>query len=194
MIEVQVLQGYHRQLDRLRQVVELSMGRSMSDPPDPLFYDNQNVFIKSYLVSACSMLEAFIQDVAIEYVLSVQERLNAANLPHNFVAWISEHDKAKLEFKPFKGEKGKKDVSDMVSPNYWKTMKAFEKIGIDLSSSNIGTFKDYVTTIVEKRNKVVHHNDDASDLSFTDIMFAIDQFKAYTQCLYEAIAADPHVV
>ncbi len=193
MIREELLQTYHGQLDRLRQVVELSRDRSMNEPPDELFYENQNVFIKSYLVSACSIIEAFIQDVASEYVLLVQKRLNSANIPCNFVSWISNNEKAKLQFMPFIGEKTKKDISDMVSPNYWKTMKAFERVGIDLSASDIASFKDYVTTIVEKRNKIVHHNDDALDLSFDDIIVAIDQFKNYTRCLFDSIVADPHL-
>ncbi len=165
----------------------------MSDPPDPLFYENQNVFIKSYLVSACSILEAFIQDIASEYMLFVQNRLNTANLPHNFVVWVSGHEKASLEFKPFIGGKVKKDFSDLVSPNYWKTIKAFQRIGIDISKPQIEAFKDYVVSIVEKRNKIVHHNDAALDLSFSDIVEAIDQFKAYTQSLFDSIVADPHL-
>ena len=193
MIDVALLQTYHSQLDGLRQVVSLSEGRSMSDPPDPLFYENQNVFIKSYLVSACSILEAFIQDIASEYMLFIQSRLNTANLPHNFVAWVSGHEKASLEFKPFIGGKVKKDFSDMVSPNYWKTVKAFQRIGIDISKPQIEVFRDYVVSIVEKRNRIVHHNDAALDLSFSDIVDAIDRFKAYTQSLFDAVVADPHL-
>lgn len=165
----------------------------MDEPPDELFYNNQNVFVKSYLVSACSILEAFVQDVASEYMLSVQERINSANLPHNFVSWVVGHEKASLEFKRFTGSKVRKDISDMVSPSYWKTMKAFERIGIDISKPEVSAFKDYVVAIVEKRNKIVHHNDDALDLSFSDVIAAIDQFKAYSQCLFDAILLDPHL-
>lgn len=194
MITVELLQVYHSQLDGLRQVVSASQARSLDEPPDELFYNNQNVFVKSYLVSACSILEAFVQDVASEYMLAVQERINSANLPHNFVAWVVGHEKATLEFKRFIGAKVRKDISDMVSPNYWKTMKAFERIGIDISKPEVAAFKEYVVSIVEKRNKIVHHNDDALDLSFSDIIEAIDQFKAYSQCLFNAILQDPHLV
>ncbi|WEF24664.1 HEPN domain-containing protein [Paracoccus sp. S3-43] len=163
------------------------------EPPDALFYENQNVFVKSYLVSACSILEAFVQDIASEYMLNMQSRINSANLPHNFVAWVAGHEKANLEFKSFVGSKARKDISDMVSPSYWKTMKAFERIGIDISKPEVIAFKDYVVTTVEKRNKIVHHNDDASDLSFNDIIDVIDQFRAYIQCVFDAILADPHL-
>ena len=193
MISIILLQTYHGQLDRLRQVVIASEQRAIGDPPDPLFYENQNVFIKSFLVGACSVLEAFIQDIASEYMLIIQGRINSANLPHNFVAWVSGHEKASLEFKTFAGAKVRKNISDMISPNYWKTKETFERIGIDISRPEIDTFKEYLITIVEKRNKIVHHNDEASDLSFNDIVSAIDQFKAYTQCLFDAISADQHL-
>lgn len=188
-----ILAIYHGQFDNLRQVVAESYKRSISDPPDSLFYEQQNVFVKSYLVSACSILEAFIQDLAEQYVLEIQRRVNAANLPFNFVAWIANHDKAKLEYKKFEATKGRKDISDMISPNYWKTMKAFERVGIDLSVSTAGDYKDFVGATVDKRNKIVHHNDQASDLSFGDIVSAIDEFKKYTKCLFEAVASDPHI-
>nr|WP_255453241.1 HEPN domain-containing protein [Paracoccus shanxieyensis] len=177
----------------MKEVVRASAERSTIEPPDALFYENQNVFIKSYLVSACSILEAFIQDIASEYMLSIQGRINSANLPHNFVAWVAGHEKSTSEFKPFVGAKIRKDISDMISPNYWKTMKAFERIGIDISKPEVVAFKDYVVSIVEKRNKIVHHNDEASDLSFNDIIDAIDQFRAYTQCVFNAVVADPHL-
>jgi hypothetical protein len=193
VIDPQFVVVYHGQFDRLRQVVSQSANRAMTEPPDILFYENQNVFIKSYLVAACSILEAFIQDIASEYMILIQGRLNSANLPHNFVAWASDHPKASLDFKPFRGEKVKKDISDLVTPNYWKTIKVFEKIGVNLTNSGVSEFKDYITTTVEKRNNIVHHNDEASDLSFSDIVAAIEQFKAYTQCLFEAVMNDPHI-
>jgi len=184
---------YHSQFDKLRQVVTESYKRSISDPPDALFYDQQNVFIKSYLVGACSILEAFIQDLAELYVKQIQERVNAANLPFNFVVWVSNHDKAKLSYKRFEASIGKKEISELISPNYWKTMRAFERVGIDLSASSVDDFKDFVASTVDKRNKIVHHNDQASDVSFIDIIAAIDEFKKYTRCLFDAVAADPHI-
>ena len=35
------------------------------------------------------------------------------------------------------------------------------------------TYKDQISTIVEKRNNVVHHNDEASDLSLGDVQIYI---------------------
>lgn len=158
-----------------------------------MFYEHQNVFIKSYLVSACSILEAFIQDLAVGYVDQIQEKINAANLPLNLVTWFAEHEKAKLEFKTFLARKTRKDISDMVSPNYWKTMQAFTRIGIDLSKSEVASFKDVITSTIEKRNKIVHHNDDASDLSFVDVISTINVFEEYMNCIFSAVLNDPYI-
>lgn len=193
MIDTALLANFQAQFDGLKSVVIESAGRAIQDPPDALFYDHQNVFIKAYLVSACSMLEAFIQDLAYAYVDIIQNKINATNLPFNMVIWAADHEKAKPEFKPFIAMKEKKDVSDLISPNYYKTIKAFSKVGIDLSSSDIDSFKDLIISKVEKRNKIVHHNDEALDLSFSDIVDTIDKFKEYTICLFECVSADPHL-
>ena len=193
MIDKALLNNFLDQFDGLRSVVIESAERALQDPPDALFYDHQNVFIKAYLVSACSILEAFIQDLAYAYVEIIQNKINATNLPYNMVIWAVEHERAKPEFKAFSASKGKKDISDLISPNYYKTMKAFAKVGIDLSASEIDSFKDLIISKVEKRNKIVHDNDDALDLSFSDIVDTIDNFKEYTACLFGSVSADPHL-
>lgn len=193
MIDPALLSQFSKQFDDLKFVVDESLTRTTSENPDALFYDNQNVFIKSYLVSACSILEAFIQELAESYIAVLQLRINKANLPYNFVVWIADHDKAKLSYGKFEGKKTKKDITDMISPNYYRTITAFERIGINLSSPEISAYKDYVSSIVDKRNKIVHHNDAAYDLSFLDIVLTIDQFKKYSECLYNTVSADPHI-
>ena len=116
-----------------------------------------------------------------------------ANLPLNLVVWIAEHEKAKLDFKAFEAKKSKKDIADLISLNYWKTVQAFERVGIDLSATEIPKYKETIVSLVEKRNKIVHHNDDALDLSFSDILITIDQFKNYTECLFNAVCTDPYL-
>jgi hypothetical protein len=193
LIDDALLAKFLGQFENLKQVVAESSARSIKDPPDSLFYDHQNVFIKSYLVSACSMLEAFIQDLAYAYLDELQAKINSANLPFNLVVWIAEHEKAKLEFKAFEAKKSKNDISALISPNYWKTMQAFQRLGINLSTSHVSNYKDFIATTVEKRNKIVHYNDDALDLSFSDIVDTIDNFREYAECLFETVCADPHL-
>ena len=193
MIEDNLLDKYLTQFDSLKVVVTESTNRTVVEPVDPLFYDNQNVFIKSYLVSSCSILEAYIQDLAESYLIVLQARVSAANLPYNFVIWLAEYEKAKLSYEPFKGKKTRKDINDMISPNYFKTLKAFERIGVDVSTPDVDGYKDFISSIVVKRNKIVHHNDSASDLSFADIIAAIEEFKKYARCLFEAVRLNPHL-
>lgn len=193
MINAAILANLEKQLESLKCVVKSSSDRAIANPPDLLFYEQQNVFIKAYLVSACSMLEAFIQDIAADYVENLQNRINSANLPLNLVTWVVDHEKAKKEFVMFEAKKTKKDVSDMISPNYWKTVKAFERIGVDIASSEINNYKDFISAIVEKRNKIVHHNDDALDISFSDIIDTIDKFGDYAKCLHNTVSADSHL-
>lgn len=193
MIGDPLFSKYIDQFEKLTVVVSESSRRAIADPPDILFYDNQNVFIKAYLVSACSVLEAFIQDLALAYVDVLQDRINSANLPFNLISWIADHEKAKLQFKSFQGTKSRKEISDLVSPNYWKTIKAFERIGVDISASEAPNFKDVISTTVDKRNRIVHENDDALDLSFSDIASTIEVFKEYCECLFNCVRSDFYV-
>lgn len=62
----------------------------------------------------------------------------------------------------------------MIFLNYWKMMKVFECIGIDILKLEVVVFKDYVVSIVEKCNKIVYYNDEVLDLSFNDIIDVID--------------------
>lgn len=193
MIDETLLNGFIVQFDNLAVVVKESAARVIAENPDTLFYDNQNVFIKSYLVSACSILEAFIQDLAICCADMMQDKINAINLPFNFINWVAEHDKANLKFASFVGGRTSKDISDMISPNYHKTINTFRRIGVDVICEGVVSHKDFISSIVEKRNKIVHHNDAASDLSFPDIIIAIDNFKMYSTCLYTVVRGNPHL-
>lgn len=193
MIDAALLNGFISQLDSLAIVVHESRARVISDEPDLLFYENQNVFIKSYLVSVCSILEAFVQDLAIACTNMLQNKVNVLNLPLNFVNWVAEHDKAALRFETFSGSKTSKDISSMISPNYHKTIATFRRIGVDIDCDEVSYHKDFISSIVDKRNKIVHHNDSASDLSFLDIITAIDTFKTYSACLYTVVRDNPHL-
>jgi hypothetical protein len=193
MIGDALLMKFLNQFENLKSIVSESSARSIKDPPDSLFYDHQNVFIKSYLVSACSMLEAFIQDLAYSYIDNLQTKINTANLPFNLVAWIVEHEKANLQFKALEANKSRKDISALISPNYGKTVQAFRRIGINLSESEISTYKDFISTTVDKRNKIIHNNDDALDMSFSDVVAAIDIFEEYAKCLFKVVCSNPHL-
>lgn len=186
-----LLENFIAQFDGLKAVVEESRVRVISDRPDPLFYDNQNVFIKSYLVSACSILEAFVQDLAYATVQLLDTRINEARIPWNYAVWVVGNEKAKLKFDFLESKKTRKEISNLISPNFYKTLAAFEKIGIETGCDKIHKHKDFVCSTVDKRNKVVHHNDDASDISFLDVVAIIDCFKEYATSLNEVVFQNP---
>lgn len=105
-----LIDRFYQQFDDLAAVATESNLRVISEVPDPLFSKYVNVFTKSYLVSACSILEAFIQDLAYSYLLVIQARVEASNLPRNLVLWQAvDLEKAKdLRFETFRIKTEKK--------------------------------------------------------------------------------------
>jgi len=54
------------------------------------------------------------------------------------------------------------------------------KKSLDLNTnSEFENYKDIIGAIVTKRNNIVHHNDEASDISFYDIIGNIKLIKEY---------------
>lgn len=178
-------------LNTLKDIIDQSQARVLSDEPDEMFSNNINFFVKSYLINICTYLEAYLQDVAFEYSSRITERLKQAKIPHNFLYGklardIKEKD---LEYEVASYEYDKKELSESLSGNPYKTIKAFRMIGIDLSSSEkFLEHKDLVGTIVNKRNNIIHHNDDASDISFSDLIVNIDVFLEYMQSIRQLLS------
>lgn len=62
------------------------------------------------------------------------------------------------------------DVDKNLSANPYKTVPFFYRLGINLEDiEEYLQLKEQVETLVNKRNEIVHHNDDASDLTFIDV-------------------------
>jgi len=197
MLDTTSLSEFENQFDNLLAVIDESNLRVVSEPPDDLFSTHLNVFIKSYVVSACSILEAFIQDLACLYLDKLKENAVHANLPLNLILWsIVKDDKLKGKcFTAFQFEKTRKDISDMISGNIFVTIKAFEKLGIDLEKHDaFNGCKDFISTTIIKRNDIVHHNDNASDLSLMDVKNIVEKFKEYIAILEHAVCVTPHLL
>lgn len=195
MVDSAILPVFHRQFDDLISVISESNRRIIDDPVDPLFRDYVNVFIKSYVVSACSILEAFIQDLIFSYMQSIEKRISESNIPRNIVLWsvVSDPKSTDLKFERFGTGLTKRHVSDIVSGNFYKTIKVFEMIGIDIKQdAEFKVYKDFIGSTVEKRNKIVHHNDSASDLSLPDVVAMVNAFKNYIDCLHGIVLRNPH--
>lgn len=109
-------------------------------------------------------------------------RLKQAKIPHNFLygKLVKDVKEKDLDYADASYRYTKKELSDFISGNPFKTIIAFRLIGIDLSSSaKFVEHKSLVGTIVNKRNNIIHHNDEASDISFSDLIIHIDVFLEY---------------
>ena len=181
---------YSEQFELLKQVVEISEQRVLCDEPDILFIDNVNFFVKSYLISVCSYLEAFLQDVAFKHSQSISSRVVSAQIPHNFLHWrLATGIKDKhVNYSDISLPVTKKDIANEISANPYRTLKLFQLLGIDLAKKeNFESNKDLINTIVTKRNNIVHHNDTAADVSFGDLKAYIDVIVPYMAAVKEAV-------
>lgn len=175
---------YILQLDKLSSIIEHTNSRIISEPSDPLIYDNANFFTKAFLITMCAYLESYLKDSLMIIVDDTNAKLVSAKLPHNLILWslgtkkdIKETD---FKFKNLKLEIKKKDLDDSISGNPFKTRDLFKKFGIELEkNSGFNIQKEEINSIVVKRNKILHHNDEASDVSNKDLTDNIIALKKY---------------
>lgn len=189
-------QKYEALLTTLKEIIEQSQARVLREEPDDIFSENINFFVKSYLINICTYLEAYLQDVALECSGRVTVRLKKAKIPHNFLYGKLAKDikEKELEYVDASYAYTKKELSDIISGNPHKTINAFRLIGIDLGSSEkFIEHKNLVGTIVNKRNNIIHHNDEASDISFSDLLVHIDVFLEYMLSIESLLSASEEI-
>lgn len=185
----QIFTRYENLFLSLEKVIITSENRVLSETPDELFIDNVNFFVKSYLISICSYLEAYLQDIAFQYTNEVNLRIANAKIPHNYVHWrmIDGLKDKKLKHGYIDLSVTKKDISANISANPYRTLKFFQLLGVDLSEKDdFETNKDFLNMIVTKRNNIVHHNDTAADVSFGDLRTFISVIIPYMKAVDEA--------
>lgn len=173
----------------LKDVIIVSEYRVIKSEPDELFIDNVNFFVKSYLISICSYLESYLQDVAFNCAQAISYRIKMAKIPHNFIHWrLDTGIKAKdMSYANIALPVTKKDISDNISANPYKTIKLFQFLGVDLSKIyEFEKNKELINTVVTKRNSIVHHNDRAADISFSDLISYIDVVLEYMGAIDES--------
>lgn len=186
------LDSYIEQYTKLAEIIETTNKRLLSDEPDKLIEENVNFFTKSFLVMMCAYLESYIKDALMVVIDDVNSKLNSTKIPHNLIKWTlnieKEFKESDSKFEQLKIKIKKKDLDDYISGNPFKTKDLFKKFGIQLDKSeNFNSQKDIVNSIVVKRNKVVHHNDDASDISNKDLNDFIEILKNYLENLDKEI-------
>ncbi len=172
-----VLTNYRELLNNLNTLNKETELKVISDTPDEFVTRNINFFTKSFTITICAYLESFLKDISMTIIDDTNQKLSETKIAYNLVKWsvlkkkeLKELNDNELVFDNLKIDISKKELDDFISGNPYKTEKLFKKIGIELYKNDIyKEHKDKVQTIVNKRNKIVHHNDNASDISFTDI-------------------------
>jgi hypothetical protein len=155
-----------------------------------LITDNVNFFTKSFLISACAHLEMCIKELVFEISKDIDARLSSAAIPSSIVEWRLKK-KSETSTAPknlLSVNMTKKEIDDLVSGNVYRTKEAFALVGIDLAVQKIKweSWKDSIQAIVTRRNNIVHHNNDASDLSLGDINIYIKSIIDYIDFIIQS--------
>lgn len=179
-----------RELEAMVQQTELAV--IGGDQTTLLITDNVNFFTKSFLISACAHLEMCIKEIVFEIAKDIDARLSVAAIPASLIEWRLNSKKKSDASSSLKNQLSinltKKEVDDLVSGNVYRTKDALALVGIELAAQKHQweSWKDSIQAIVTRRNNIVHHNDDASDLSLGDIKTYIKSIMDYIDFVVQA--------
>tara|TARA_R110000737_G_scaffold305292_1_gene312833 strand:+ start:1026 stop:1607 length:582 start_codon:yes stop_codon:yes gene_type:complete len=182
MTNSEVYVKYENLYTSLKHVISESEKRIVDNVPDQLFIENVNFFVKSYLINICTYLESYLQDIAFNHAKEIGARVRNSNIPYNYLLWNLSKDFKDKELKYVNADFkiNKKTIADEISANPYKTIKLFRFLGVNLvSCDSFSNLKDLVNSVVVKRNNIIHHNDNAIDISFSDLLDYIDAFLEY---------------
>lgn len=171
------IDNYKKLFQELKAMVESTEKKILES--DSFFSSHANFFTKSFIVTMCAYLESYLKDALMIVIVEMNKRLDKNRIPYNLVQWSISSDKREPKNselnKDFSINIKRKELDEFISGNPYKTASLFKNFGIDLGGD--ATFKeqkDRLNAIVGKRNSIVHHNDEASDISFLDIVEHID--------------------
>ncbi len=195
MSEQEIHDKYANLFEQLKVIINKTYDRIIGSNPDPLFEENVNFFTKSFLVSTCAYLESYLKEIAFSRIDAVNQKLLNVSVPHNLIRWDILHPKdvaeKDLKFESLKISIRKKDLDDHISGSPYRTETLFKKIGIDLTVIHgFSSKKEVINSIVVKRNRIVHHNDDANDVSMIDLITYIDSFIEYMELITQSVKAE----
>jgi len=195
---ISVFLTYEALLEELKELNAETQNKVISDEPDVFITQNINFFTKSFMITLCAYLESFLKDITMTIIDNTNQKLANSKITHNLVKWsilkkkeLGELNDNDLLFEDLTIKITKKELDEFISGSPYKTEKLFNKIGIKLSEDLVyKEQKEKVISIVEKRNKIVHHNDSASDISFSDIQTNIDTINSYMKNINNLITAE----
>lgn len=199
-MKTKVFQNFKEKLEDLEKTVIDCNKIIISDEPLSFVYENANFLTKSFLISLCGYLETYLKDVLEVLIIDYNERITRESFPYNLVRWSIENkdksdskvqsllDKKKTRYEDLSIKLKKKDLDAFISGNPFRTRELFTMFGINLDEVEYyNQNKDTVNQIVVKRNNILHHNDDASDLSNQDILNYLTEIKNYCKKLDELV-------
>jgi hypothetical protein len=184
-----IFQTYLTMLDDLKKLNNETNTKALSDNADSFISNNINFFTKSFMITLCAYLESYLKDISMEIINAMNLRLNIAKLPYNLIKWsilkkkkLTDLSDNELKFEQLIINIKKLELDDFISGMPHRTESLFKKLGIKLSDNEIyKNQKEKIVSIVVKRNKILHYNDSASDLSFTDVSNYIDFVLKYIE-------------
>jgi hypothetical protein len=199
-METKAFFDYNKKLEDLERTINDCNSVLISDTPSSFVYDNANFLTKSFLIALCGYLETYLKDVLEILIIDYNERISRENFPYNLIRWTIENkekpdskvqallERKKSRFEHFQVKLKKKDLDPFISGNPYRTKDLFEMFGFDLDEEyDFNSRKETINHIVLKRNNILHHNDDASDISNTDVLQFIIEIRDYSKKLDELI-------
>lgn len=186
-----IFQTYFTMLDDLKKLNDETNIKALSEETDSFISSNINFFTKSFMITLCAYLESYLKDISMEIINAMNLRLTVAKLPHNLVKWsilkkkeLTDLSDTELKFEQLTIKITKEELDDFISGMPYRTENLFKKFGIKLFEDEIyKNQKEKIISIVVKRNKILHYNDNASDLSFTDVSNNIEYVTKYIENL-----------
>ncbi|TAE71659.1 MAG: hypothetical protein EAZ85_10470 [Bacteroidetes bacterium] len=178
-------------LEDLKKLNNEANKKALSDNIDSFVSSNINFFTKSFMITLCAYLESYLKDISMEIIDAMNARLYSAKLPYNLVKWsilkkkeLADLNDNELKFEQLTLNITKKELDSFISGMPYRTENLFKKFGIRLFDDEIYNHqKEKIISIVVKRNEILHYNDTASDLSFTDVSNNIDYVTEYIENL-----------